>query len=111
MKKLIALSLLVLSTTAFAEKCRLSATVDTKGFDRCVNIVTSVEVSNKAECKRLAETSRESGLLGILEEKEEILKIKYTFKKKSPGYKEKVKETIQFVSQEEIDDVCVIFGI
>lgn len=110
MKKLIALALFILSTSAMADKCRLSAIVDTHGFDRCVNIVTSFEVTDRNECKQLANSSRETKLFGILEGKEEVLRITYTYKKKTSGYKEKVKEKISFVSEDEIDNACMIFG-
>jgi hypothetical protein len=106
MKSLIALSLLVLSTTAFADKCKISSAVNTSG-SRCEQYVTNFNVASKQECKEIAQNSRASKFFGILKDKEVVLKTTYKYKKTSPGYKEKVKETIHFVSQEEIEDTCL----
>lgn len=96
--------LLLASSMSFAKNCKLNATVQTNDFDHCVGVSFQFEAADADACKQLAQDSKKLRLYGILEEKEEVLKITYKYKQSSP--KLKVKETIHFVDQEDIDDIC-----
>lgn len=106
MKRFVVMITMLISSAALADKCKISSMVNSDG-SRCESYVTTFEVSNKEECKSIAQSTRQNKFFGILEGKEQVLKTTYKYKKTSPGYKEKIKETIHFINQEDILDICM----
>ena len=76
--KTIILMLLLMSTSAWAGKCRLAGTVG-GGFE-CYRIVTTLSVDTVEGCEAFAKSTKDNRFFNLIEKKETLLSTKYSFK-------------------------------
>ena len=102
MKTLLITGLLMMSASTFAATCKIDATVLT-GTEQCTGFSTKFDVDTPEVCKSIAQGTRANRFFGILEGKEEVLKVTYKFKRTGKE-KLKVKERIVFI---DTTDICL----
>lgn len=97
MKTLLIAMTVLISSQAFAAKCKVSGLV--KEGSTCVRISTRFELPDVESCESMARSTETNRFFGVMEPKDTLINTRYKFVDRAQ--KIKVIKTIDFLSEEE----------